>query len=495
MADQRSKLQSKFKEGDRIKNFGNVIERIHIQGFRCHKSTLIDIKSPITAFCGMNGVGKSTVLHLAATAYKNPGNQRNYSIQNFIEKQKFDPAPFSEDASVEFIFHQPSSTGKRKIKQLTISRGDNKWNGYDRRLVKRVAFIGIGTYLPKIEKSDFVYRYPSEVNLLGELPIENSSKDWICKILSRSYDSIFSQEYSLRKRKGKVNCVKHLDITYSESHMGFGEARSHYLVRLLEELPEKSLVLIEEPEISLHPSAQYQFGCYLIDVCIRRGHQIFLTTHSEPLLKSLPSESRIFLKKTENGIETIERVNVSEAQSMMTDGTVRALKILVEDEGETSVAKIILEEIVRKQDPTFLGCIEVYPVGSCDSVKNTIKALKQTGFPVVGVLDADQNISSSEKRLYTLPGNNTEKTDRSPEKEIFFCPKVKTHLQEEHGLNLDDFQASLAGVDHHDWFSKLALRLNMREVALITELSKVYVSTLPELFRSSLVDDLKAACQ
>lgn len=494
MADQRSALKSKFEESSRLNNFGNVIERIHVQGFRCHKSTLIDVKSPITAFCGLNGVGKSTILHLAAAAYKTPGNQKNYSISNFIEKQRFDPAPFAEDASVEFIFHQPVSTGKRKIKQLTISRGENDWNGYDRRLVRPVLFIGIGTYLPKIEKADFVCRYPNEVSLLEELPIDSSSKEWICKILSRSYDSIFSQEYSLRKRKGKVNCVKQSDITYSESHMGFGEARSHYLVRALEDLPEKSLILIEEPEISLHPSAQYYFGCYLIDVCIRRGHQIFLTTHSESLLNSLPSESRIFLKKTEDGVETIEGVNASQAHSMMTDGTVRALKILVEDEGETSVAKIILEEIIRKQDPTFLSCIQVYPAGSCNEVKNTIKALKQTGLPVVGVLDADQN-SSDSKVIYTLPGNNLEKTDRAPEKEIFFCSKVKSHLQEVHGLNLDNFQASLAGVNHHDWFSKLALRLNMREVALITELSKVYVSTLPELLRSSLVDQLKAACQ
>ncbi len=62
MSDLRDVLMSKFSEPNRYANFGSVIMQMHIQGFRCHENTVIDIKCPITAFCGLNGTGKSTIL-------------------------------------------------------------------------------------------------------------------------------------------------------------------------------------------------------------------------------------------------------------------------------------------------------------------------------------------------------------------------------------------------------------------------------------------------
>lgn len=495
MSDPKRILQSKFKESHRLRNFGPVITRIFLQGFRCHNSTLLEINSPITALCGLNGVGKSTILQLAAVAYSGRNPQNTYSIKHFIYKQKFDPSPFAEDASVEFLYCQPDTNNRKNIQQLTISRQQGgRWSGYKRRPKKDVLFIGIGSYLPKIEKFDFVYKYPNEVQLLGESSVEGPTKDWICKILSRNYDQITAKEFALRRRKGKINSVKQADVAYSEAQMGFSEARSQYLVRVLEDLPEKSCVLIEEPEISLHPSAQYHFGCYLVDVCIRKGHQIFLATHSEPLLKALPKESRVYLERTHQGINAIGGITAKQAHSLMTDGNDKALRVFVEDEGDKSVAKILLEEIIRRHDVTFLNCIDIQPIGSCDAVKNVVRALKDTDLPIAGVLDADQNPIPREN-IFTLPGNNQETTERAPEKEIFACSKVKEYLRDQHRLNLDDFQTSLVGIDHHDWFDKLAHRLSAREIALMTELAKVYVTSLSELDRSSLVDQLKSACR
>lgn len=493
-ADLHSEIRAKFKESNRLSNFGNALERIQIVGFRCHKSTIINIESPITALCGCNGTGKSTVLHLAAAAYENIEGKESYSISDFIEKKRFDPAPFTDEARVEFLFHQPSTKNKN-IKKLTIARRESRWDGYKERLSKLVHFIGISSCLPKVEKLDHISQNIHDADLIQELPVEDRVKDWMCKILSRNYESVVIQEISLGSLKEKISCVNQASITYSEFHMGFGEARSHYLVGILENLPEKSLILIEEPETSLHPSAQFNFGLYLVDVCTRKGHQVLLTTHSESLLNALPQESRIFLKPVEGGVEVIENLTASQAHSLMTDGQKKALKIFVEDEGEKSIAKIILEIIIRKQDSTFLDCVEIHPIGSCQIVRSVVKALKGSGISIAGVLDADQHPMPKEN-IFTLPYHNTEIIDRSPEKEIFSCRKVIEHVQEEYSLNLQTFQTSnLNGADHHEWFEKLSNKLSVREVALMTELAKVYVSTLPESLRSSLVDQLKAACQ
>jgi len=514
MSDPRYELQGRFNnEGFQYQTFGNVLLYIRVQGIRCHKDTILEVKSPITALCGLNGVGKSTLLQLASVAYRNSNTQETRTVADFIAAHKFDPKPCTDNARVEFhILQDPQkfledqmkdkgNKDSKKFQQLTISRkSDGGWNGYRRRPIRRIHFIGIGSYLPKVEKSDCVVRYPDEIQVFSSNPITGDARNWICKILSRSYEQILSHEYTFRKRQGVINAVEKLSISYSEPHMGYGEARSQYLVRILEALPDKSLVLIEEPEISLHPSAQYQFGCYLVDVCLRKGHQIFLSTHSEYLLQSLPSQSRIYLENTENGVRTIEGLTAMQAHSLMTEGHRRALHILVEDQPGKSVAKAILCELIRTIDPTFLDCVSVHPVGDCNTVKNAVKALQSTGLSVAGVLDADQNPPSSESKdrksginVFALPGNNVIQTDRAPEKELFSCPGVKAYIQSQYNVNLDDFKTNLADTDHHEWFEKLADKLNLEESALIVEAARAYVRQLPETKRASLVDQLKAA--
>lgn len=106
MPDPRNVLQSKFRLRHRFSNFGNVISKMVVRGFRCHPHTIIDIQSPITAFCGLNGVGKSTLIELAACAYKNSNGQR-FNISNFFAVGQLDPAPFSTNAYVEYHFDMP----------------------------------------------------------------------------------------------------------------------------------------------------------------------------------------------------------------------------------------------------------------------------------------------------------------------------------------------------------------------------------------------------
>lgn len=159
MTDPRNVLQSKFNESNRYNNFGNVLVRMHVQGFRCHTNTVIEIKSPITAFCGLNGVGKSTLIQLAAASCRGCSQkEKTYYISDFLAIHKFDPKPFADDAHVEYKYWQED----RSPKTVTISRiaSEQNWSGYRRRPERRVSFVSIGSYLPRIEKSDFISRYP-----------------------------------------------------------------------------------------------------------------------------------------------------------------------------------------------------------------------------------------------------------------------------------------------------------------------------------------------
>lgn len=389
MSDSRNVLQEKFKEQHRYANFGPVIINMHVKGYRCHTDTVIEINSPVTAFCGLNGTGKSTLLQLAATAYKKPNNKAHqYYIKDFMVVSTLDPAPFADDATVEYRFWQED----RSLKRLRISRSATfkKWRGYKgRRIERHVFFAGVGLYLPKVERRDFTVRNANLFTVSDTAEVAGNIREWTCKILGKSYEKIFSNTVKHFASTGTVISVLTSGVKYSEPHMGYGEARSQNLINILETLPNKSLVLIEEPETSLHPSAQFQFGKYLIDVSIRKGHQIILTTHSEFILQALPSASRIFLHNMSSRIDAIPGLTAQQAKSLMADGHVKALHILVEDE----CAKATLSNLIYRVDPTFRRSVGIYAGGSDETIAKTVKTLRATNLPVVAVRDGDTSDS------------------------------------------------------------------------------------------------------
>ena len=65
---------------------------------------------------------------------------------------------------------------------------------------------------------------------------------------------------------------------------GFGVNPLIHLLFQLTISPENSLLLIEEPEIHLHPAAQSRLSGVLIDAALERNNQLILTTHAEHIL-------------------------------------------------------------------------------------------------------------------------------------------------------------------------------------------------------------------
>ena len=68
--------------------------------------------------------------------------------------------------------------------------------------------------------------------------------------------------------------------------------------------PENSIIMIDEPELSLHPKWQQK----IVDVYrkIGRNNQIILATHSPHILGSVEKENIILLEKNKNGIVEVK---------------------------------------------------------------------------------------------------------------------------------------------------------------------------------------------
>lgn len=469
MSNPREVLTAKYAAACRYANFGNVLERIQVVGFRIHKNTILDICNPITAICGLNGTGKSTVLQIAAAAYKNI-DAPDFYFKKFFVVSKLDPAPYIDNAAAIYSYCESGKTG-----QVTIARSAGAsrkgWTGYKRRRKRHVFYGGVGMFIPKVEKRDFLVNGAKKIDIDGHSNVQDVVKTWISQVLGKAYDEIHDVQAHAGIKKGRVLRFSKSTIQYSEAHMGFGEGRVAYLIEHLETMPEKSLVLLEEPETSLHPSAQHLLGAYLIDVSMRRGHQIILTTHSEYLLQALPSMSRVYFHLLDGEIRQVLGLTASHAASLMTEGHDKSLSVLVED----GCANALLTEILRRVDPAWLQTIQIHEGGDCGSIRTTMKVLKGSGVAVAAVLDGDQSPIIKEG-IFTLPGG------LPPEKVLLGLPEIKQHLQKTYHLDWADFEVreKLASINHHEWIPRLAKCVLMDEVSLTRELARVAAGVLPE---------------
>jgi predicted ATPase len=482
MSDPREKVQRLFDIPHRYNNFGEILVRMNIKGFRCHTDTVIEVKSPITAICGLNGTGKSTILQLAAVAYRD--HQRSYTIRDFFIVGTLDPNPFRPDASIEYRFWQEDRTELPRT--ISKRQTDKLWNGYNRRLHRPVFFTGVGKYLPRIEQRDFIINKADKLVVSSTNTLSDEIHRWTSNILGVSYDKVAGNKVIFTDATGdhigEVVSVQRAGHSYSETHMGFGEGRTQYLISVVENLPSQSLVLIEEPETSLHPSAQYQFGHYLLDALIRKKHQIILTTHSPFILKALPTQSRLYLKRSGDHIEVLPNLSPGQIRSHLAEGHEKALIILVEDE----CGAAILREMIRSIDQNFLESVEVHPAGAWQDIVTISRALHKSDLPIAAVLDGDQK-PEPKVNVFSLPGEK-----KKPEVVLFNDTAVINHMRTNYHMDLPSFVATVNNIDPHGWFERLANRLNIDENNILGEVARAYANA-HEVDALLLTQQLKAA--
>ncbi|UUO07887.1 AAA family ATPase [Blastopirellula sp. J2-11] len=486
MSDARRELDGRFRESARFSNFGNTINRIVVKGIRSHLDTDVEIRSPITAFSGLNGTGKTTLLHLAAAVYN---SANGYVISSFLAKGPLDTTPFIDDASVQ-VFLQGTSSRSTSL-TLSYNPKSQRWQGYPRRQQREVFFFGVGFFLPQSEKRDFVFRNARALSLTGTTDLEPAVQTWCKRILSSGYDGIQSVTVSHRNRQAEVLYAKRGALSYSEAHMGCGEGRIHNLLRTLEACPEKSLVLLEEPEISLHPKAEYELGKYLIDLANRRGHQIFITTHSERLMRALPQASLVYLCRQDGVVKGLPGIASYEAESLMSEGHDKALTIIVEDEA----AKIVLTELLRHHDCHFLKTVHIavarhrrndgqIEASGKDAIRQTMKTLSEAGIKIAAVLDGDDH-ADHRNSIHKLPGT------RPPEKELVASVAVLAMIEKAYGLQSDEVTRLLQDEDCHDYFDLIGRIVSCDADFVMREASRAYSHAIAPSTANQLIEQLK----
>ena len=103
---------------------------------------------------------------------------------------------------------------------------------------------------------------------------------------------------ALHNQKGAPNDVVHIKIGDDEDRPihELGDGMQGLIIctyPIITEPSEGVLFFLEEPDIGMHPSLQRIFLQVLIDYCKDKGHQFFLTTHSNHLLDILQDNKMV----------------------------------------------------------------------------------------------------------------------------------------------------------------------------------------------------------
>jgi predicted ATPase len=146
------------------------------------------------------------------------------------------------------------------------------------------------------------------------------------------------------------------------------------------EVPENSLVLIEEIEIGLHPKIQRRLIQVLYNIARNDNKQFVITSHSPTILSSVPDKARIFIEKTGDGnFKSIPNISVNAALSKMDSISYPLIDLFCEDkEAKRIIQKAISSIQSEKSLTNFADLINIVVSGSGHNTYTIFKSHQET---------------------------------------------------------------------------------------------------------------------
>lgn len=496
-----SELRGLYLAKHRYANFGDVLLSMESRGIR-GMSASVNFDFPITVIIGKNGSGKSTLAQLALCCYryKHPGapshNMKDYyNLGNFFIKSNLDPEPYTPNAYLTYSYAiPPEARGIEQIslfapnpdsvchaRENTIKKKNSDWGGYVKRPDRKCIYFGMGFFVPHHEMGDRIYLDP-KTSVWEKRDFSERSLSYSAEILGSPYNSVEVATIINQTKAAEMGFATRFGARYSENHMGCGEGRLIRMIDAIENAPEKSLIVIEEPETALHQDAQHNLAIYFLQVCKRKRHQIIVTTHSPSIVDVMPMEARKKVERTITGTVVEDNPTIAEIVADLSNGHQKSLLIYVEDE----FSKKLLVEIVRRFAPELFNAISIAPVGDKSAVLQAVRyTRKHKGIKTIGIRD-EAKTASEQDLMFAYP------SDVAPEREVFQNPFVSDFLHQQYHIILSEIIRTTK--DHHEYSNKIAQQCNVGIETIEVQCIQTYVSHQESIKFMPLINQIKKHC-
>ncbi len=438
-------IQQSFEKND----FDKFIHDATFPNFKKIKPfTKVEFKFPLTVLVGINGGGKSSMLHalwgmpaLSSTSKFwfstkidpiNTGtdtkpNPPRYWYTHYIKKinlkvQSRKVYPKKKERSWE-----PSrltiKDGMTKMPSMTsesshyMTESGDRWIATD----KRVYYVNTKSetsafdrffyhteltkltdrqnfFIKKSEKLHAAIENKSTSVKIGRgifsvehIDISINNLDTINRILGKNYQSAKKILHELFDRNKSPSVIFETAAhTYSESFAGSGELAVVNLVLRVEELQQYDMLLIDEPETSLHPGAQTELMRYLLQKTKDKNLQIVIATHSPTIVDLMPECALVVLEDTTDGTIVNTEATKSTAFYRLGQPNPHKLTVITED----ILLKAYVERALKYVPNDLQKRTEIWAAnaGASEMLSHQIPAHMNTNSArVIMILDGDQS--------------------------------------------------------------------------------------------------------
>ena len=231
-------------------------------------------------------------------------------------------------------------------------------------------------------------------------------------VLGRDYAEARWIRHRLFKCDGGLSIVFKTEYgRYSEAFAGSGEVAVASCVVQILAVAKGTLVLLDEPEVSLHPGAQERLLAFLVQMARKKQIQVVFSTHSPHLIAALPDNAiKSFFQTPDGGFSVTPQTHPYAAFRRLGTSDARTVLVVVEDRLAQSVVNQALTLI---SDTTIRSIFRIeYVSGGSDSILSARIPIFMEGFENIFVLlDGDKQKVASFEDPDLVPVADNEKLE------------------------------------------------------------------------------------
>jgi len=384
-----------------------------------------------------------------------------------------------------------TASAKIMVNETEYNCSNSKGN----RLIDHVSDIGIYYYDNSLALEVIKLLHQDHLDELlaqfEEFDLSLGERDVISKIVGKKYDKCTVTIIDDEEKTFPYFKVISQGISYDSLSMGQGEHNLIYLYWLIANIPNNSVVLIEEIETFLSIYSQKSVMDFMAKISDEKGQSIVISTHSPYVIQKIPKGNICVLERF--GARVIVsypfRNNVP-LRKLGMDINISGI-LLVEDE----MAGIFLITILSEYDLDMLLEYQIEILGGEGEVRNRLKykVSAKSIYKTLGIFDGDMvdKFTSKEIKKYNSPFILLP-SDDGIEAEFKNIIHLKTSEFIKISGKLEEvvlpILSSIDGYEPHDWFKKLAINLCITHEQLFKE---IYLLWLDDAKKKKIEDFLK----
>lgn len=348
------------------------LKKIEIQNLKGISGCNIEFppEKKVTAIMGMNGSGKSTIIHALACCYKprDSTSKENNRFSDFFtphDENNWQDSGFTayfyggtlanNGACINFVVSPPPldifMQGYNKVK---------RWMPvYERRPVKESIYLGLQT-LGTLSDDLAASRHSKYRSTLFE-PAYLKTK--ILRSMSRVMEASYSELMMCTSVRGGYSFIKLTKngVTFTEHTMGAGEKRVYEVLRAAHDplLHPNGLLLIDELDVLLHEKAFKRLVKELIEIADNSLLEVVFSTHRESVIQFKRQINIVSIFNMGVGVQAYPGVS-ADALRQLSDIQPEMVNVFVEDELARTAINVLLEReaITEKVNVELFGTAE-----------------------------------------------------------------------------------------------------------------------------------------